>query len=247
MKKDEFDKINRLETTHWWYVGTREISFSILSKFLPKKDGLKILDIGCGTGGNLKELNKLGNAFGIDVNEYAVKLCNENGSKCVVGDLKNLNLEKNAYDLITLFDVINEIDLSLVPKILNDIKEGLSVNGVLVLREPAMKIAGGRHDLDVNIKFRLEKKEAVKLMEHAGFEILRITYVNSFLFLPILIKRKVDFMLNKTPMSDVYEHGKFVNFLLLKTLRLEKYLLNYTSIPFGVSILIVVRKRRPAV
>ena len=132
-----------------------------------------------------------------------------------------------------------------MPKILNDIKEGLSVNGVLVLREPAMKIAGGRHDLDVNIKFRLEKKEAVKLMEHAGFEILRITYVNSFLFLPILIKRKVDFMLNKTPMSDVYEHGKFVNFLLLKTLRLEKYLLNYTSIPFGVSILIVVRKKHP--
>src|SRR3989338_3835617 len=117
MKKDEFDKINRLETTHWWYVGTREISFSILSKFLPKKDGLKILDIGCGTGGNLKELEKLGNAEGIDHDPYAVELCNKNGLACKVGDLKDLKLEKDTYDLITLFDVLSQMDYEYVPKI----------------------------------------------------------------------------------------------------------------------------------
>jgi len=242
VKKDEFDKINHLEAAHWWYVGTREISFSILSKFLPKESGLKILDIGCGTGGNLFELNKLGNAFGIDVDKYAVKLCNENGYKCAVGNLISLNLEKNSYDLITLFDVLNQIDLNLIPKVLNNIKESLTENGILVLREPAMKMAGGRHDLDVNIKFRLEKAEAIKLMEKAGFEILKISYINSLLFLPILVKRKIDLALNKSPMSDVYEHGKFVNFLLLKILRLEKFLLSYVSLPFGISIVIVVKK-----
>jgi len=242
MKKGEFDKINHLEATHWWYVGTREISFSTLSKFLPKKDGLKILDIGCGTGGNLKELNKLGDAFGIDVDEYAVKLCSENGYKCALGDLRNPNFEKNSYNLITLFDVLNEMDLSIIPKVLNDIKEGLIENGIIMIREPAMKIAGGRHDLDVNIKFRLEKHQAAELLKNAGFEILRISYINSLLFLPILIKRKVDLAVNKFPMSDVYEHEKIVNFILLKILRLEKFLLNYTHMPFGTSLLIIAKK-----
>lgn len=246
MKKDEFDKINLLETTHWWYVGTREICFSILSKFLPKNktnSNFKILDIGCGTGGNLFELGKLGSTFGIDVNEYAVKLCNGNGYKCEVGDLLELNIEKNSYNLITFFDVLNEVDLSLIPKVLNNIKEGLMENGIIMIREPAMKIAGGRHDLDVNIKFRLEKSQAENLIKNAGFETLRITYINSLLFLPILIKRKVDLLLNKSPMSDVYEHGKDVNTILLTILRFEKFLLNYTDLPFGISIVIVARKK----
>ncbi len=242
MEKEEFNKINELENFHWWYVGTREISFSLLSKYLPKKEGLKILDVGCGTGGNLKELSKFGEAYGIDLDPYAIRLCKQNGFKCEVGDLRSLQQKEDFFDLITLFDVLNQINYEDVPNALNDIKNALKKGGLLVFREPAIKTASGKHDLYVNIKFRSEKSSIHALLKDAGFEILYATHVNFLLFIPVWLKRKIDFLIDKTPRSDIYKHNDHLNRVFLEILRFEKHLLNIFSFPFGTSLLIVARK-----
>ncbi len=242
MQKEEFNKINELENSHWWYVGTREISFSILSKYLPKKEGLKILDIGCGTGGNLKELSKFGEAYGIDLDPYAIGICKKNGFKCEVGDLRDLKQKEDSFDLITLYDVLNQIDYETIPVVLSDIKNALKKDGLLVFREPAIKTVSGKHDLYVNIKFRSEKSDIHALLKNAGLEILYSTHINFLLFIPVWCKRKVDFLIDKTPRSDIYKHSDFLNRVLLEILRFEKYLLNVFSFPFGTSLLVVARK-----
>lgn len=242
MTKQEFDKINRLEGSHWWYAGMREISFDILSRFMKKTGGLRSLDIGCGAGGNLKELQKFGDASGVDLDPYAVELCRQNGFDCRVGDLKNLDLAEAAYDVITLFDVLNQIPYGQAPKVLADLKNALKEGGILMMREPAMKIAAGKHDEAVNIHFRLERREAEKLVVETGFEVLYVGYINALLFLPIFIKRKVDYMMSSSPRSDVYVHGAVVNTMLLSILRLEKLMLRFLKPPFGISILIVAMK-----
>ena len=239
MKSEEFDKIYKLENTHWWYVGMREICFSVLGRFLAPEKPLKILDIGCGVGGNLVELEKFGDAQGIDLDPHAVELCRTNGHRCAVGDLTALGLEKDSYALITLFDVLNHIDVGRVRKILGDLKAGLKPNGLLALREPAIRLVGGRHDLDVNIHFRLDKQQAVKLLEEAGFKVLYASYINFLLFIPILIKRRLDLLSDSSPKSDVYEHNAVVNAALLAVLRLEKTLLKFVPQPFGVSLFVV--------
>ena len=242
MEKEEFNKINELENFHWWYVGTREISFSILSKYLSKKAGLKILDIGCGTGGNLKELSKFGDAYGIDLDPYAIDLCRQNGFKCEVGDLRSLEQKEDSFDLITLFDVLNQVDYEKVSDVLVDIKNVLKKGGLLMFREPAIKTVSGKHDLYVNIKFRSEKSNSQALLKDVGFEVLYATHINFLLFIPVWLKRKIDFLIDKTPRSDIYKHGNFLNQALLGILRLEKYLLNIFNFPFGTSLLVVARK-----
>ena len=242
MEKEEFNKINKLENFHWWYVGTREISFSILSKYLPKKEGLKILDIGCGTGGNLKELSTFGDARGIDLDPYVIGLCKQNGFKCEIGDLRSLKQKEDSFDLITLFDVLNQADYESIPGILNDIRNVLKKGGLLVFREPAMKAVSGKHDLYVNIRFRSEKKDIQHLLKGAGFEVLYSSHINFLLFIPVWLKRKFDFFMDKTPRSDVYKHSDFSNDVLLGILRVEKYLLNVFNFPVGTSLLVVARK-----
>ena len=243
MSKEEFNKINKLENTHWWYVGTREICFDILERYLPQKTGIKSLDVGCGTGGNLKMLMKYGEAEGIDVDPYAVELTKQNNYNCRVGDMHNLNLPKENYDLITFYDVINQTKPELTPKIFNDVFSGLKRSGILSFREPAMDIAAGSHDKEVGILYRFNKNDTKKMLEQSGFKVLYIGYINSLLFLPIVLKRKIDKAFNLPPKSDVKYHAGVVNVFLLWMLRAEKMLLKFILFPFGVSILVVAQKK----
>lgn len=242
MRKEEFDSINKLENSHWWYVGTREICFSILERFLPKNTTQAILDVGCGTGGNMKYMQKFGQVEGFDIDAYTVELCKKNGFNCFVLDMEKADLPKEKYDLITLFDVFNQIPEQNQAEALQKLKFGLKKDGILAMREPGMKIAGGRHDIEVNIKMRFEKDYIKKLLENNGFKVLYIGYVNTLLFLPIVLKRKVDLALNHSPKSDVQETSEPFNTILLNILRIEKFLLKFIKMPFGVSLFFVAQK-----
>ncbi|OGC53867.1 hypothetical protein A3B64_05065 [candidate division WWE3 bacterium RIFCSPLOWO2_01_FULL_37_24] len=243
MSKEEFDKINKLENTHWWYVGTREISFEILEKYLPQKTGIKSLDVGCGTGGNMNKLLKYGIAEGIDVDPYAVELTRQNGFNCRVGDMHNLNLPEESYDLITFYDVINQTKPENILKVFKDVGAGLKCDGIFSFREPAMNIATGSHDKEVGILYRFNKRDTRRMLENSGFKVLYIVYMNSLLFLPIILKRNIDKVFNLPPKSDVKNHSDAVNTFLFWVLRVEKMLQKFLSFPFGISILVVAQKK----
>ena len=80
MTADEIHKIAALETSHWWYRGTREICMALLRPHIAGREPLHILDIGCGTGGNLAELSEFGQARGIDPDPLCVELWAPQGS-----------------------------------------------------------------------------------------------------------------------------------------------------------------------
>jgi SAM-dependent methyltransferase len=248
MKAEEFAKINNIEENHWWYVGTREICLSILERFLPKTNGtladdLTIFDVGCGTGGNMKYLARYGNVEGSDIDAYAIKLAGEKGYKCKVGDMKNLGLDKDKYDLITLFDVLSQAHENEIPQVLSGINNGLRTGGILAMREPAFSFAAGKHDEDIGMKVRFTTQSMQKTLEIAGHEVLYVGYINFFLFWPAVLKRKLDYVLRKPAQSDVVEHSSLVNTLFLAILRLEKFLLRFVKFPFGLSVFVVSRKR----
>ncbi|MCV4633300.1 class I SAM-dependent methyltransferase, partial [Escherichia coli] len=73
MQTHTYAIMDRVEDSHWWFVGRRAILESFLSsipdagKIRNKK--LEILDVGCGTGANLEMLQKFGNAYGVDVSD----------------------------------------------------------------------------------------------------------------------------------------------------------------------------------
>ena len=56
------------EETHWWFVVRRAVCWSLLSR-LKLPENATILEAGCGSGGNLPMLAKLGKVFAFELNE----------------------------------------------------------------------------------------------------------------------------------------------------------------------------------
>lgn len=241
MKKQEYDKINNLEKTHWWYVGMREISLKTLSRFTNSLN-LEILDVGCGTGGNMEGLSRFGRVFGIDLNETAITYCKQKNLNCRTFDMTSIvNLEKK-FDLITFFESLSQLPQQKAFNVIKGLNQVLNSKGIVLIREPAFGLSAGNHDIDVGTLTRFKKIELENELISNGFNILYSSYINSLLYVPIVLKRKVDIFLKKEVSSDVYEHSKFINIIFLTVLRLENKLLSFFKFPFGVTILIIAQK-----
>ena len=54
MNDREFELLDRIEEEHWWFVGKRKILNALLQR--DPGEGI-LLDLGCGTGGVLRNWN----------------------------------------------------------------------------------------------------------------------------------------------------------------------------------------------
>ncbi len=243
MNADEVHKMAAVEASHWWYVGTREICLGLLQPHIAGRRPLHILDIGCGTGGNLAELDRLGHARGLDLDPLCVDYTRRRGLDCSLGNMLDFDTPPASVDLITFFDVATHLGRDQFPAVLEHVGAALAPGGVLAFREPAMPIARGSHDLAVDVRHRFTEPDVRRCLEEAGFEPLRITYLNTLLFPPIVLLRQLQRALAPTrAVSDVRPTPEPFNMLLLGLLRIEKQMLRFTNLPFGVSLFAVARK-----
>src|SRR6476646_6513999 len=81
MQSHHYPILYEVEESHWWYVGRRQIIQSLVEKICASRSTahLRILDVGCGTGANLKMLAAHGRAEGVDISTQAIEFCRERG------------------------------------------------------------------------------------------------------------------------------------------------------------------------
>src|SRR6185295_208477 len=87
MQQHTYAIMRRVEASHWWFVGRRQIIRSFLQRLIPdlktNREGqaaaIHILDVGCGTGANLEMLSEFGAAEGVDVSDEALSFCQARG------------------------------------------------------------------------------------------------------------------------------------------------------------------------
>lgn len=124
LKQDIYDRNNRLKV-------------DFLEKYLNKGD--KILDIGCGGGGLLKELKKRGfcNLYGIDPSSQSVKSLWQDGIEGSIGNI----FDKVQDDLKEKFDVVCCIavleHLYAIKIAIENIRRYLKPNGKIFIMVPA--------------------------------------------------------------------------------------------------------------
>ena len=235
-----------LEGKHWWFLGRRKIVFSILNKYLPGKNQLKILDVGCGTGATLRKLEKYGHATGVDISEEAVKFCKLRGCRNVYKiDREGLFFEDEMFDVVVALDVIEHItdDCAAVSEYYRVTKE----DGILVLTVPAFNFLWGAHDEMNHHKRRYVADELRNKVEKTGFAVQKLTYFNTFLFPFVLLARmsqRVTKMVNGSyrPRSDLKLYHSGINNVLKTAFVLEERLLRKYDFLFGVSLLCVAKK-----
>src|SRR5687767_14975564 len=107
MQSHHYPILYEVEETHWWYVGRRRIIQSLVEKICRtlNNSNPRILDVGCGTGANLKMLATFGSAEGVDISPQAVEFCHERGLESVrLGAIEQLPYENDSFDVITALD-----------------------------------------------------------------------------------------------------------------------------------------------
>jgi len=241
-----YEDFYNLEEKHWWFLGRRKIVFSLLEQYLPDRGQLRILDVGCGTGSNLRELEKRGEATGVDVSEEAVKFCKLRGCSSVYKvDSQNLFFKDEMFDVVVALDVIEHIGDDCAA--LSEYHRVTKGNGILVLTVPAYDFLWGAHDEINHHKRRYVASELMDKVEKTGFAVERLTYFNTFLFPFVLLARigqRVTKMANgdHKPRSDVRLHHSAINSFLKTVFILEEPLLRKYDFLCGVSLLCVAKK-----
>ncbi len=242
MEQDQYALMFQQEELHWWYVGNRTIIASLLDKFLPKRL-LRILDAGCGTGKNLQFLSKYGAVSGVDMNDVAIQCCKERGfSNIQKASVEDLPFESNTFDLITSFEVLYHQDVHDWHAAVREAYRVCDSNGLFLIRVPAFKILWGGHDVVVHGARRFRRKELVTAMQDVGFEVVKASYANMFMFIPVLFVRSLQRLFNAKAKADIESTNKFWSSILLKLLLLEAVLMKKINLPFGVSVIVIGKK-----
>jgi ubiquinone/menaquinone biosynthesis C-methylase UbiE len=244
MKDQEYDSMARLESTFWWHRSLHGKVISLLGKLLAEDQALELLDVGCGTGGMLRQLEK---AFprwrlsGLDISEKAV-VCSlrDNHADFVVASANSLPYEDGAFDVLVSLDVMCH-DLVCPKRMLCECARVLKPEGILVLNLPAYRWLRSYHDAHVQQSRRYTIKSLKAQVAKGPFECIFASYWNALLFLPLVIRRKV--LPGRPSSSDVIDTAPLLNACFTRAMQWETEILRRGyRLPFGSSVFFIGRK-----
>ena len=244
MDPDAYAEMNSLQNEHWWYVSRRRIISRMISK-LKLRQNASILEVGCGTGGNLEMLSHYGKVKGVEKNETALEIVRKNAGSRIFQNVEiesgalpgNLPYGAETFDLICLFDVLEHIEADF--EALVALKDRLNDEGRIVLTVPAYQFLFGKHDRTLHHKRRYTRSTLLKIHQKGG---LHIDYMNHFNFLPaplIIFIRLYQKCFSTGGSPEVVVPNRILNFLLKKIMCLELFLVPSIFLPFGISIICV--------
>lgn len=232
----------RAEDLHWWYHGLR----AMIQNALPLRSSSsprRFLDVGCGTGANLAMLAEGAHAFGMDLSPLALDRCRRRFLPYLVrAGAVELPFDSGTFDTVLMMDLLYHRDVRDKTGALTEARRVLAPGGVLLVNVPAYQWLYSSHDEAIHTGQRFTRPELRALLEAAGFEPLRITYWNTFLFPAIALLR---LWRRRAPREgsdlETYRDG-FVARGLRGILAAERGLMRLVDLPFGLSIFAVVRK-----
>jgi len=241
MKASTYEALYEHEKAHWWYRVRRKLVARLVANVTKEIDRPFLLDVGCGTGGLLQELASKCNAAGVDMSSQAVQYCKERGLKDVVlGDVTKLPIKSNTQDVVLALDVLEHVEHDVQGA--TELHRVLRSGGTAIVFVPALQVLWGSTDEVSHHKRRYTRKMLLEVLEKSGFTVERISYFNTFLFLPILFFRLLA-RYTGIELFDEYRPGVGrLNGLLYRIFLAEINLLKYIHYPVGVSIMAVCKK-----
>jgi SAM-dependent methyltransferase len=243
MERKVYEQMAQLDQRHWWFTARRRILDGLIERVVRPPENARVLELGAGTGHNLAMLSRFGTVEASELDPIARELASKRlGREVKEAALPDLSMfPEGSYDLIALLDVLEHVpdDKGSLTAILERLKPG----GALLLTVPANPWMWTAHDVAHHHHRRYRKAEIGKLARDAGFEIELLSPFNSLLFPPIAAVRLAGKMMGKDDSDDAMP-GELVNRTLDTVFGLERSLIGRVPMPFGVSLVAVLRRPR---
>ncbi len=217
---------------YFWFKGKTDLIHTFMKKKCGGKTDLKILNIGAGTGDDLKILSQFGKNYCIDIDEQALNyidptLCEEKRQ----ADACALPYEDAMFDVVISCDCFEHINDD--KKAISEVHRVLKPGGLLLFTVPAFQSLYSSHDKALDHFRRYSKKTIGAAM--SPFNSKKFYFWNTILFPPAALSRLL--RKNAKPKVDNPQMGKFMNGIMYKILKVDNFLIKRNlSLPAGLSI-----------
>ncbi|MDQ7782812.1 MAG: class I SAM-dependent methyltransferase [Desulfomonilaceae bacterium] len=258
MTPEQFELHANIEDKHWWFVGRREIIRRVVFQIAPPSKDFHIVDVGCGTGGNLGVLARHYACTGLDDSAEGIELAKKRFPETkficgsAQGDMEELG---GLTDLLLLLDVLEHVafDREFLVNLLNHVKP----KGHILLTVPADMSLWSPHDVHHGHYRRYELSDLEELCSSLPASLIFISYFNTFLYPIVRIVRTVTRCRNREyglAGTDLSLPPHFLNGLLAKTFSWEGRFLTSalkgrrrSPFVFGVSLMALLRKEQGSI
>lgn len=230
---------------HWWFQGRSRIVSALVERFQPqgRERSLRLCDVGCGTGANLRMLARFGQVWGVEPCDDALELARQVEDATVYqGGLPDeLPFTHERFDVLTLTDVLEHVERD--QESVLRCAALLAPGGIIVATVPAYQWLWTHHDEHHRHYRRYTLNRFRALFEGAGLSVELASYCNSLLF-PFMVTSRVVARVRRNG-SPSYAALSLPPALVNRALRSvfgsERHLLSFARLPFGGSVVCVAR------
>jgi SAM-dependent methyltransferase len=187
MQANAYRSMAREENRNWYYRARWRAIDTLIQRYVRTNQAeLRILDVGCGTGGTSHLLGRHGPVTGIEPSGLAIELLRSAYSELSVvqggvADLPSL-VPLRSFDLATVLGVLYHRSVADPQQALRNVAAVLRDDGWLIWAECVYPCLARQHDEFVNCQHRFYPREMHRLLQSSGFEVVYSSHLAGWAF-----------------------------------------------------------------
>jgi ubiquinone/menaquinone biosynthesis C-methylase UbiE len=244
MNADEYENMERMEGTHWYYAGKREFARAWLLRVRPPVPTDTLLDCGAGTGRFAREMEAHCRVLVLDDHEEALRLLRTRFRADQILSLAGdkVPLPDGSLQYVTALDVLEHTpdDRAVV----DGFHRLLQPGGVALVTVPASMALWSDWDEVLHHFRRYSRSQLLALFPADKWEIVHANYTNAFVYPAVWLVRKWRRWFPR-PAGAARTEDRLPSPAVNAILRwlFVRPAFWRLPLPFGVSLLLVARRR----